>query len=149
MGLKEGDFHVIRNGGGRVTDDCIRSLVASTRLLGTLDWFIIHHTDCGFTKFTDTEMEELQETSTATSTYPKVDVKAVRGVSDRTKEGHYIKWYSFRERNLDDTVRCDVARLAKHPLVPKTVSIYGMRLDTQTAKLSLIQGAERAGVKEE
>src|SRR5271163_2801411 len=58
-GLAEGDAHVIRNAGGRATDDAIRSLVISTKLLGTREWFVIHHTNCGMETFTDQVMGDL------------------------------------------------------------------------------------------
>src|SRR5258705_10537509 len=62
-GLAEGDAHVIRNPGGRATDDAIRSLVISTKLLGTREWFVIHHTDCGMQLFTDDILAGLLERS--------------------------------------------------------------------------------------
>jgi carbonic anhydrase len=58
-GLAEGDAHVIRNAGGRATDDAIRSLVISYKLLGTREWFVVHHTDCGMETFTDNTMRQL------------------------------------------------------------------------------------------
>src|ERR1700760_1325756 len=67
-GLAEGDAHVIRNAGGRATDDAIRSLVISYKLLGTAEWFVIHHTDCGMQLFTDEVMGDLLESSLETAT---------------------------------------------------------------------------------
>ena len=66
-GLAEGDAHVIRNAGGRASDDAIRSLVISYKLLGTREWFVIHHTDCGMETFTDAVMRELLASSLKTS----------------------------------------------------------------------------------
>ena len=63
-GLAEGDAHVIRNAGGRASDDAIRSLVISYKLLGTREWFVIHHTDCGMETFTDEVMDALQNSVT-------------------------------------------------------------------------------------
>src|SRR5210317_2467045 len=57
-GLSEGDAHVIRNAGGRVSDDAIRSLLISYKLLGTKEWFVIHHTDCGLEKFSDADIDK-------------------------------------------------------------------------------------------
>ena len=66
-GLAEGDAHVIRNAGGRASDDAIRSLVISYKLLGTREWFVIHHTDCGMETFTDDIMRDLLSSSLKTS----------------------------------------------------------------------------------
>ena len=67
-GLAEGDAHVIRNAGGRASDDAIRSLVISHKLLGTNEWFVIHHTDCGMETFTDEIMRDLLASSLDTAT---------------------------------------------------------------------------------
>src|SRR3974390_1422192 len=68
-GLSEGDAHVIRNAGGRASDDAIRSLVISYKLLGTREWFVIHHTDCGMQLFTDEVMRRLLASSLQTATF--------------------------------------------------------------------------------
>src|SRR5512142_3085155 len=68
-GLREGDAHVIRNAGGRASDDAIRSLVISHKLLGTDEWFVIHHTGCGMELFTDEVMRDLLAQSLATATF--------------------------------------------------------------------------------
>src|ERR1017187_7726884 len=68
-GLAEGDAHVIRNAGGRATDDAIRSLVISYKLLGTREWFVIHHTDCGMETFTDSVMRRLLASSLRTASF--------------------------------------------------------------------------------
>src|SRR5438034_11478752 len=68
-GLVEGDAHVIRNAGGRATDDAIRSLVISHKLLGTLEWFVIHHTNCGMELFSDGVMADLLEDDLGTATF--------------------------------------------------------------------------------
>src|SRR5512141_3356310 len=68
-GLKEGDAHVIRNAGGRASDDAIRSLVISHKLLGTREWFVIHHTNCGMELFCDEVMGDLLEGSLATASF--------------------------------------------------------------------------------
>src|SRR5215470_3799796 len=68
-GLAEGDAHVIRNAGGRASDDAIRSLVISYKLLGTREWFVIHHTNCGMELFTNEIMGDLLAESLATATY--------------------------------------------------------------------------------
>lgn len=71
-GLSEGDAHVIRNAGGRASDDAIRSLVISHKLLGTLEWFVIHHTNCGMELFRDDAMAGLLDDNLATASF---DVK--------------------------------------------------------------------------
>src|SRR5215475_10611491 len=68
-GLAEGDAHVLRNAGGRASDDAIRSLVISYKLLGTAEWFVIHHTDCGMRTFTDRVIRELLASSLQTAAY--------------------------------------------------------------------------------
>src|ERR1700692_4002325 len=68
-GLSEGDAHVIRNAGGRATDDAIRSLVISHKLLGTLEWFVVHHTDCGMELFSDEVISDLLDDSLATASF--------------------------------------------------------------------------------
>ena len=68
-GLAEGDAHVIRNAGGRASDDAIRSLVISYKLLGTREWFVVHHTDCGMETFTDEVMRRLLASSLKTASY--------------------------------------------------------------------------------
>ena len=87
-GLAEGDAHVIRNAGGRATDDAIRSLVISYKLLGTQEWFVIHHTNCGMELFTDGVMGELLDDSLETAQFdgktwsnPKHGEGRARGVS--------------------------------------------------------------------
>ena len=70
-GLAEGDAHVIRNAGGRASDDAIRSLVISYKLLGTQEWFVVHHTDCGMLLFTNDDMRSLLASSLKTATLDK------------------------------------------------------------------------------
>ncbi len=78
-GLSEGDAHVIRNAGGRASDDAIRSLVISHKLLGTAEWFVIHHTDCGMTLFTDEIIRALLSSSLSTAS---VDQNGWKNVSE-------------------------------------------------------------------
>ena len=72
-GLAEGDAHVIRNAGGRASDDAIRSLVISYKLLGTKEWFVVHHTDCGMLRFTNEVMRDLLSQSLETASQPPPD----------------------------------------------------------------------------
>ena len=90
-GLAEGAAHVIRNAGGRASDDAIRSLVISYKLLGTREWFVIHHTDCGMLLFTNDDMRSLLASSLKTAT---LDQSGWRDSGERpgSTEGSYINW---------------------------------------------------------
>lgn len=131
-GLAEGDAHVIRNAGGRASDDAIRSLVISTKLLGTREWFVIHHTDCGMEFFTNDVMAGLLESSLETAQLTEkgfVDVGAGPG----STEGRYINWLTISDQA--GAVREDVDRIKRHPLVPKDIPVYGYMYDVRTGKL--------------
>jgi carbonic anhydrase len=136
-GLVEGDAHVIRNAGGRATDDAIRSLVISTRLLGTTDFFVVHHSDCGMLLFDDAVMSTLLHEGVYTATYPNL----TGGKGPSSNEGKFIKWQTFKDES--GSVIEDVQRIAAHPLVPKTVRIYGFIYDCATGKLNAVPGASR------
>src|SRR5215813_7269797 len=90
-GLAEGDAHVIRNAGGRASDDAIRSLVISYKLLGTAEWFVIHHTDCGMEFFTDEVMRDLLAQSLETAALGPDGFRDV-GPGPGSPEGAYIDW---------------------------------------------------------
>jgi carbonic anhydrase len=113
LGLKIGDAHVMRNGGGVVTDDMIRSLVISQRLLGTRQIILIHHTDCGMLKFTEDEMKDAIEADT----------------------GLRPPWATEAFTDLDRSVRNSVARIKKSPFVPHTDQIRGFVFDIKTGLL--------------
>lgn len=137
-GLREGEAHIIRNAGGRVTDDAIRSLVVSHKLLGTLDWFIIGHTDCGMSKITDEVIGELLEKDLETATLDQgVWINPLREASDNTKSGSSLgkqtKWYTFN--NLGQTILDDIDIIKKHPLVPSHINVYGLIFDVHAGKL--------------
>jgi carbonic anhydrase len=141
-GLAEGDAHVIRNAGGRASDDAIRSLVISYKLLGTREWFVIHHTDCGMELFTDDVMRRLLSSSLKTAS---LDQNGWRdsGQGSGSVEGHYINWLSFSD-NTKSVVE-DVTRIRNHPLVPRDIPIYGYIYDVKSGKLSEVPEATRAG----
>jgi carbonic anhydrase len=141
-GLSEGDAHVIRNAGGRASDDAIRSLVISYKLLGTKEWFVIHHTDCGMELFTDDIMAGLLDSSLETAS---VDASGWHdhGHGPGSVHGHYVKWYTIS--NLDQSVVDDVVRIRSHPLVPKSIPIYGYNYDVRTGKLIEVPAATIAG----
>ncbi len=141
-GLAEGDAHVIRNAGGRASDDAIRSLVISYKLLGTREWFIIHHTDCGMELFTDDILRDLLAQSLETAT---VDASGWHDVGQGpgSREGDYIDWLTIKDPA--GSVADDVRRIRSHPLVPKTIPIYGYIYDVKTGKLNEVPEATEIG----
>jgi carbonic anhydrase len=113
LGLADGEAHVIRNAGGVITDDEIRSLTISQRLLGTREIILIHHTDCGMLTFTDD------------------DFKA--GIQKET--GIKPAWAAEAFPDLDDDVRQSIARIKASPFIPHTDSVRGFVFDVATGKL--------------
>ncbi len=141
-GLSEGDAHVIRNAGGRASDDAIRSLVISHKLLGTNEWFVIHHTDCGMEFFTNELMGELLEGSLDTAELGPDGFTNV-GKGPGSAAGKDIDWLTISDR--DQSVVDDVARIRDHPLVPGTISILGFVYDVTSGKLNEVGAATEAG----
>jgi len=141
-GLSEGDAHVIRNAGGRASDDAIRSLVISHKLLGTEEWFVIHHTDCGMELFTDEIMHKLLSKSLKTAT---VDEKGWRNLEEDggSVEAKFTTFLTFT--NLQDSVTEDVSRIKSHPLVPNYIPIYGYIYDVKSGKLIEVPEATAVG----
>ena len=141
-GLAEGDAHVIRNAGGRASDDAIRSLVISYKLLGTREWFVIHHTDCGMETFTDEIMRDLLASSLKTAS---IDASGWHDSGDGpgSTEGQYIDWLTIKDQAV--SVTADVRRIRNHPLVPKTIPIYGYIYDVRSGKLLAVPEAISAG----
>jgi carbonic anhydrase len=141
-GLAEGDAHVIRNAGGRASDDAIRSLVISHKLLGTKEWFVIHHTDCGMALFTDDIIRDLLAKSLKTAT---VDENGWRNTEESggSDEANTIAFLTFK--NLEASVTEDVKRIRKHPLVAKHIPIYGYVYDVASGKLIEVPDATHAG----
>ena len=114
LGLAEGEAHVIRNAGGVVTDDEIRSLAISQRLLGTREIILIHHTDCGMLTFTDDGFK--------------------RAIQDET--GIKPEWAAEAFTDLDEDVRQSVARIKASPFIPHKDEIRGFVFDVATGKLN-------------
>ena len=141
-GLSEGDAHVIRNAGGRASDDAIRSLVISYKLLGTQEWFVIHHTDCGMEFFTNDVMGGLLEQSLETAALGESGFYDV-GAGPGSSEGRRIDWLTIPDR--DQSVVDDVKRIREHPLVPSRIPIYGYVYDVRTGLLEEIAAATAAG----
>jgi len=141
-GLAEGDAHVIRNAGGRASDDAIRSLVISYKLLGTREWFVIHHTNCGMELFTDEIMRDLLASSLKTATF---DGKVWRdtGAGPGSTEGQFVDWLTIKEQSK--SVAADVKRIRNHPLVPGDIPIYGYVYDVTTGRLVEVPEATVAG----
>src|SRR6204780_2816155 len=113
-GLREGDAHVIRNAGGRASQDAIRSLVISYKLLGTKEWFVIHHTDCGMELFNGQIISGLLEKSLETATVTEagwVDM----GQGPGSTAGRQIDWLEFKDARA--AVTDDVRTIREHPLV--------------------------------
>ena len=145
-GLSEGDAHVIRNAGGRASDDAIRSLVISYKLLGTREWFVIHHTNCGMEFFSDEVMRGLLANSLETAELGAQGFRDV-GKGPGSTEGRFIDWLTINDAT--QAVVDDVTRIRRHPLVPKTIPIYGYIYDVKTGRLLEVEEATRAGRPEE
>src|SRR3954469_12271710 len=122
LGLEPGDAHVIRNAGGVVTDDEIRSLAISQRLLGTEEIVLIHHTDCGMLTFTDDEFK--------------------RSIQDDT--GVKPEWAAEAFGDLDEDVRQSMARIQASPFIPRKDSVRGFVYEVETGKPREVQAATAA-----
>jgi len=114
LGLQEGDAHVIRNAGGRASEDALRSLVISHKLLGTREFLVIHHTDCGMLTFTNEQLREQLR-------------------RDLGADASGIDFLPFSD--LDESVRRDVATVRSSPLIPKDIPVTGFVYDVRTGRL--------------
>ncbi|WP_027005161.1 beta-class carbonic anhydrase [Conexibacter woesei] len=119
LGLSEGDAHVIRNAGGVITDDEIRSLAISQRLLGTEEIILIHHTDCGMLTFKDDDFR--------------------RSIQDDT--GIKPEWAAEAFPDLDEDVQQSIARIRASPFVPRTESVRGFVYEVETGRLREVPAA--------
>ena len=113
LGLRQGDAHVIRNAGGVVTDDVIRSLTISQRKLGTREIVLVHHTDCGLLQFTDDEFRHALEDET----------------------GIRPAWSAEAFRDVDGDVRQSMARIANSPFLPHKDAVRGFVFEVETGRL--------------
>jgi carbonic anhydrase len=113
LGLDEGDAHVIRNAGGVVSDDALRSLAISQNLLGTEEIVLIHHTDCGMLTFTDDEFAAKLETET----------------------GERPEWRAHAFADLDQNVRESIDKIRNSPFVPRTDNVRGFVYEVETGAL--------------
>jgi carbonic anhydrase len=141
-GLSEGDAHVIRNAGGRASDDAIRSLVISYKLLGTREFFVIHHTECGMQFFTNDAIRGLLASSLETAELTPQGFRDV-GKGPGSRAGEYIEWLTFKDPK--QAVLDDVARIRNHPLIPKTIPVYGYIYDVKSGALIEVEGAKALG----
>lgn len=141
-GLAEGDAHIIRNAGGRASDDAIRSLVISHKLLWTREWFVIHHTNCGMELFTDDIIRNLLSTSLQPAA---VDENGWRNLEESggSDEAKFLSFLTIS--NLANSVTEDVKRIKNHPLVAKNIPVYGYIYDVKTGSLIEVPEATEAG----
>jgi len=144
-GLAEGDAHVIRNAGGRASDDAIRSLVISYKLLGTNEWFVIHHSNCGMEFFTDEGIRSLLANSLETAVLGDGRFSDV-GRGPGSKAGEFINWLTISDQR--QSVVDDVRRIRDHPLVPSRVPIFGFLYQVETGLLIEIEEASSIGASE-
>ena len=117
LGLAEGESHVIRNAGGEITDDAIRSLAISQRLLGTREIILIHHTDCGMLTFTDDAF--------------KASIQEETGIKP--------PWAAESFSDLDVNVRQSIARIKASPFIPYTDQVRGFVFDVATGRLREVE----------
>ena len=141
-GLAEGDAHVIRNAGGRATDDAIRSLVISHKLLGTREWFVIHHSNCGMELFSDEIIGDLLDDSLETASFDGTTWSNPHH-GHGSSHGHFIKWHTIADPQ--DSVAQDVRRIREHPLVPRNIPIHGYIYDVHSGRLVEVKAATEAG----
>jgi carbonic anhydrase len=120
LGLEIGDAHVIRNAGGRASDDAIRSLIISSRLLGTNEYLVIHHTDCGMLTFTNQELQTKLREET------RVDASG-------------IDFLPFSD--LEQSVRDDIRRIKESPFIPQDIPVRGFIYDVRTGQLNPVSEA--------
>ena len=114
----------------------------SYKLLGTNEFFVIHHTECGMLYFTNEKMREMLATSLETAQLTARGFQDV-GHGPGSPEGNYIEWLTFKDAR--QAVLDDVARIKTHPLIPKTIPVHGYIYDVKTGKLVEVEGAKSVG----
>ena len=119
LGLREGDAHIIRNAGGIVTDDTLRSLVISHHLLGTEEFMVINHTDCGLMHATEQELRTR--------------------IQNRTGTAAVAPAFFYAFQNIDENVRHQLQKLRTHPWIPKEVTVRGFVYDVVSGLLREIK----------
>ncbi|MBA2300064.1 MAG: carbonic anhydrase [Chloroflexi bacterium] len=118
LGLDEGDAHVIRNAGGRASEDALRSLIVSHALLGTREFLVIHHTDCGMLTFTNEQLREQLR-------------------RDLNADASAIDFLPFRD--VDESVRQDLEVIRSSPLIPRDIPVSGFTYDVRTGRLGEVR----------
>ncbi|MCH8920942.1 MAG: carbonic anhydrase [Chloroflexi bacterium] len=118
LGLEEGDAHVIRNAGGRASEDALRSLIISYKLLGTREFLVIHHTDCGMLTFTNEQIREMLR-------------------QDLNTDASGIDFLPFSD--LEESVRQDVQTIRSSPLIPNDITVSGFVFDVKTGRLRAVR----------
>ena len=151
-GQNEGDAYVIRNPGGRASDDAIRSLIISYKLFGTTEWFVIHHSKCGLELFTDEVIravlvsdEAVRALRASTPTTPSNVEKNWKegGPCPGSHRGDFIDWLTTTDQA--QYVALDVERIRKHPLVPGHIPIHGYIYQVETGRLVEVLEASQIG----
>jgi carbonic anhydrase len=141
-GLREGDAHVIRNAGGRASDDALRSLVISYKLLGTREWFVVHHTNCGMELFSDDILGDLLSQSLKPAAYDGRNWKDT-GDGPGSRQGQYVDWLTIKDQQ--QSVVDDIDRIRRSPLVPRDIPIYGYIYAVETGRLIEVPEATAVG----
>jgi carbonic anhydrase len=118
LGLKTGEAHIIRNAGGLVTDDALRSLIISTRLLGTRTIFVIEHTDCGMLTFQDEQLRQQLKSETG-------------------QETSHLHFHAFAD--LEENLRAQLRRIRESPFLPRDIELHGFIYDVRTGRLREIR----------
>src|SRR2546427_12941169 len=128
LGLKAGDAHIIRNAGGIVTEDALRSLIISHQLLGTQEFIISNHTDCGMLTFKDEDLRSRLIQQTGSSPVAPV------------------AFHAFRD--LEENVRQQVQKIKSHPWLPKSIPVRGFIYDVKTGRLKEVREARAASLRQ-
>jgi carbonic anhydrase len=118
LGLKTGDAHIIRNAGGLVTEDALRSLIISSHLLGTRTCYVIQHTDCGMLTFTDEKLREKLKTETG-------------------HDASHLHFHSFSD--VEKSVKKQLQTIRSNPFLPRDIDVHGFIYDVRSGKLSEIR----------
>ena len=118
LGLEEGDAHVIRNAGGRASEDALRSLIISYKLLGTREFLVIHHTDCGMLTFTNEQLREMLR-------------------KDLNSDASGIDFLPFSD--LEESVRQDVQTIRSSPFIPDDITVSGFVFDVKTGRVRAVR----------
>ena len=121
LGLKTGEAHIIRNAGGLATEDALRSLIISTRLLGTRTIYVVQHTDCGMLTFRDEQLRDELQTETG-------------------RDASRLHFHAFSD--LEASVRQQLARIRENPFLPRDIDVRGLLYDVRTGRLKEIGAGE-------